>query len=236
MSTKFNIYYATSANGPWYLANDEPLDRIEEGNEYTISGLRTNTKYYVAIVGGVVEDDEFIPYISQEVGPEAANAGDFVVVDSYPKYQVRTFAPKVPSTTKLGMQVVLGINTTSGLNMQFQSYIQTDDPLGLQFEGHVLADDQLGMQFLGGINADSQVPMQFESHILADDPLGAQFEVFFPLDFTEGFNNDGSGTAGEWFEGDDKWWIRQANPDATGLTWEASDISGGDIEDFSGGW
>lgn len=94
MSTKFNIYYSTSANGPWRLANEEPIDRLEDGNEFTITGLQENSQYFVTIVGGVVEDDEFLPYLDQELGPEASKAGDFIVVSSHPRYKVRTFTPR----------------------------------------------------------------------------------------------------------------------------------------------
>ena len=70
MSTKFNIYYATSANGPWTLVNTEPLDRVADGNTYTISGLQENTSYFVNIVGGIINtSDEFVPLINKPCIP-----------------------------------------------------------------------------------------------------------------------------------------------------------------------
>lgn len=74
MSIKYNVYYATTANGPWTLANDTPIDHDQNGMEYTISGLARGTKYYLRTIGGVVEDEEFIPYVSQPLGPNAEPA------------------------------------------------------------------------------------------------------------------------------------------------------------------
>ena len=93
MSTNFNVYFATSANGPWTLANDVPIDLVTTGNQYTITGLQADTLYYVSVVGGTITDSQFISLMSQEIGPKAIGAGDINIVETYPKYAVRTFSP-----------------------------------------------------------------------------------------------------------------------------------------------
>ena len=70
MLYKFNIYYSTSVTGPWILANETPLDPDPTGyNMYNITGLQSNTVYYIQIVGGVMVDGEFSPLMSQSIGP-----------------------------------------------------------------------------------------------------------------------------------------------------------------------
>jgi len=78
MSTvKFNFYYSTTANGPWTLYNSTPLDREDSLQTYTISGLNSNTQYYVAVVGGVLDDSgDFLSLIHQPIGDSIQGASD----------------------------------------------------------------------------------------------------------------------------------------------------------------
>jgi hypothetical protein len=103
MSTKFNIYYATTANGPWTLANEDPITRIAAGNEYTVTGLKRDTLYYVAIVGGYEDSNEFVPLTSQAIGPKSGGVGG-VEVQSAAPFAVRTFTPSITSEGYLGHQ------------------------------------------------------------------------------------------------------------------------------------
>jgi len=67
-TVKYNVYYAMSADGPWTLANSTPIDHDQLGNEYTITGLKSGTLYYVSVVGGVLEDGTFVPLMNQHIG------------------------------------------------------------------------------------------------------------------------------------------------------------------------
>lgn len=75
MSTvKYNIYYSTSPTGPWILANSEPVEKLSQGNTYTINDLIPGTQYYFNVVGGIEVDGTFYELISQEIGPNEAKA------------------------------------------------------------------------------------------------------------------------------------------------------------------
>jgi len=75
MDTKYyNIYYSTSANGPWTLANGSPIEHDDDGNSYLLSGLNQGTRYYVLVVGGVMDGSDFLPLIPQPIGPLAIGA------------------------------------------------------------------------------------------------------------------------------------------------------------------
>lgn len=95
MNTKFNVYYSTTPNGPWILANTTPIDRDPNGNEYTITGLRYGVVYYVTVIGGKLNNQgEFVPLVSQSIGPKQAGIGG---VDSDYKQviSVRTWLPNI---------------------------------------------------------------------------------------------------------------------------------------------
>jgi hypothetical protein len=98
---KFNVYYSTAPNGPWTLSNDTPIDRIPEGNSWTVSGLVPNATYYFLVVGGIIEDNEFIPLRSQAIGPNSIGA---VGVGSQASATIagRTFAPRRTDESSLG--------------------------------------------------------------------------------------------------------------------------------------
>ena len=66
---KYNVYYSSSPEGPWTLANLTPITHSDSGNSYTITGLNSATRYYVTVLGGIEEDGEFIPLFQQPVGP-----------------------------------------------------------------------------------------------------------------------------------------------------------------------
>lgn len=74
MDIVYNVYYATTINGPWTLANPTPIDHDQLGNEFTITGLTRGTLYYIQVVGGYMDGDEFIPLISQPIGPTPTGA------------------------------------------------------------------------------------------------------------------------------------------------------------------
>lgn len=102
-STKFNVYYATTANGPWTLANDTPIDRATSGlTQYTISGLNRNTLYYIAIIGGTMDGSDFVPLVSQPIGPKSSGAGDVNVNKVI--FSAKTFAPNISTEDILSHQ------------------------------------------------------------------------------------------------------------------------------------
>lgn len=102
MSTKFNIYYSTSPNGPWTLANDTPIDREEGLQSYSIQNLVTNTNYYIAVVGGYVTDDQvFHPLLHQPIGPRQIGASG-VEIARPPSILARTFSAVKNTNNSLG--------------------------------------------------------------------------------------------------------------------------------------
>jgi len=104
MSTKFNIYYATTQDGPWILANAMPLDRVDGLQTYTITGLKSDTLYYVSIVGGTLDSQgNFVPLISQPLGPTTSGAADQSTRPVKP-IGARTFSPKITTNNALEMQ------------------------------------------------------------------------------------------------------------------------------------
>lgn len=107
MSTKFNIYYATTANGPWELANATPISRDDDGNQYTITGLQRDTLYYVTIVGGYLdEQSSFVPLVTQAIGPKPAGVGG-VEAQTTPILITRTFSPDILDEAYLGHQFTI---------------------------------------------------------------------------------------------------------------------------------
>lgn len=82
MDIKYQIFYATTANGPWTLVNDTLIDDNPSGNDFTITGLKPNTEYFVSVVGGVEEDGDFFPLITQPIGLNPAEAGNIQVVET----------------------------------------------------------------------------------------------------------------------------------------------------------
>ena len=69
LDIKYNVYYSTSPTGPWTLDNPVPLDNVQGGTGYTITGLKKGAIYYVSIVGGIMQDGEFVPLMSQPIRP-----------------------------------------------------------------------------------------------------------------------------------------------------------------------
>lgn len=82
MDIKYRVYFATTANGPWTLVNDTLIDDVPSGNSHTITGLNANTKYFVTVVGGVEEDGDFFPLITQPIGVSPIEAGDVHSVET----------------------------------------------------------------------------------------------------------------------------------------------------------
>jgi hypothetical protein len=90
---KYNIYYATSAKGPWTLANVTPVDHVGAGNTYTISGLKADTLYYIVIVGGRVDGD-FQPLVLQPIGPLSEQAAGPESATA-PVFAARTYEARI---------------------------------------------------------------------------------------------------------------------------------------------
>jgi hypothetical protein len=101
---KFNVYYSISENGPWILANSSPLDADTSGhNSYTVSGLDHGATYFLSIIGGMVEDNEFFPMITQHIGPNTT--GLITDINALLKPALAkgiTFAPMVDTDDNLG--------------------------------------------------------------------------------------------------------------------------------------
>lgn len=91
MIIKYNVYYSLNENGPWTLANGTPI-ASEATNQYsyTISNLKGGTIYWVAVVGGTVDNDTFYPLMSQHIGPLNTGAGDITSVTSLNTAQAKT--------------------------------------------------------------------------------------------------------------------------------------------------
>jgi hypothetical protein len=69
-SIVYNVYYTTTGDYPWTLANTSPIAYSPTGNSYTITGLTQNTLYSIAIVGGILDTgSNFIPLRTQAIGP-----------------------------------------------------------------------------------------------------------------------------------------------------------------------
>jgi hypothetical protein len=73
-SVGYNLYHSTSADGPWTLANDSPIAHNDFGHSYSISGLNNGTTYYLRIVGGIIDGDDFTALVTQHIGPGADGA------------------------------------------------------------------------------------------------------------------------------------------------------------------
>ena len=67
MDVKYNIYIATTANGPWSLVNQTPIADVPSLNTYTISGLSEGAIYYLKIIGGYVLGEQFVPLSRQPI-------------------------------------------------------------------------------------------------------------------------------------------------------------------------
>jgi hypothetical protein len=144
---KFNIYYSLSPDGPWTLDNDTPLDRVSTGNTYQISSLSAETLYYIRVVGGVIEDDEFVPLISQPITITKQNAGDVNNVIQG-EASTRTFGPRFNDTSSLSHEFTIdGILEDSILAHQFTMELSVDSILSHQFAVEIEADSLMGHQF-----------------------------------------------------------------------------------------
>jgi hypothetical protein len=108
MAIKFNVYYATSKEGPWILANPTPINYDSSGHHnYTITGLLQNTFYYVVVVGGQVHNGTFYPLLSQHIGPVAQGAGTIGGVKLLGIRTAKTFSPHINTLDALGHQFTM---------------------------------------------------------------------------------------------------------------------------------
>jgi len=89
----YNIYYRPAHTKPWTLANLVPITHSEILNRYTITGLGENGVYHVAVVPGIIINEEFIPLIQQTVPNDDQEVGDINFVEGYPFVTVKTFSP-----------------------------------------------------------------------------------------------------------------------------------------------
>jgi len=67
---KYQVYYSSSPNGPWTLANNEPLieDRIDS-NTYTVTNLHEGTTYYFSVIAEREDDNGvYYPIAGQVIG------------------------------------------------------------------------------------------------------------------------------------------------------------------------
>lgn len=66
---KFNVYYATSASGPWTQANELLIDYDSTGHySFSVYNLVAGTKYFFRVVGGRWKSNAFIPLFDQVIG------------------------------------------------------------------------------------------------------------------------------------------------------------------------
>lgn len=102
MDIKYNVYYSLQELGPWTLANNEPLDHNDDGNAYTVSGLQNNTAYYFTVIGGTLDDDDnFVPLVTQFLGPTNQTAGTVNGI-AVPTILAKTYGTDKQTTSSLG--------------------------------------------------------------------------------------------------------------------------------------
>jgi hypothetical protein len=114
----YNIYYSRTAGGPWTLANPTPLSHVDGGNSYTVTDLQPGILYYFVIIGGTITDGEFIPLISQHIGPKSLDTGDINSL-RLNTISVKTFAPHAQTITFLGHTFTMHASTDGSLGMEF---------------------------------------------------------------------------------------------------------------------
>jgi hypothetical protein len=121
---RYNVYISTSQHGPWTLANTTPIVHDPNGNQHTINDLSPGVTYWFLVVGGYVDGNDFVPLISQAIGPDGAQA---VGVSQGISGQIfgRVFAPKKPGSTLLGHRFgINGITIDSNLGHRFNVKLQ----------------------------------------------------------------------------------------------------------------
>jgi len=101
LDVKYNVYYSTQPNGPWTLSNTTPIDHVDGGGEHTITGLKYNSLYYVSIVGGIIENGEFLPVMSQYIRPGSYGAAGIGTAPIEPII-IRSFIPSLTQDATLG--------------------------------------------------------------------------------------------------------------------------------------
>lgn len=106
MDIKYNIYYSSYANGPWTLANDTPVDHVDEEMSFFIPDLDPNTRYYITVIGGYIENGEFIRLESQPIGPNNIGANALLTnvgggVSAPPSVEIVTNSPKISTEGSL---------------------------------------------------------------------------------------------------------------------------------------
>jgi len=102
MDFKYNIYYSTSPKGPWTLANGSPLDHLDAGNEFVITGLINGALYYISVVGGILVNGDFKALVPQPIGPQEISSWGMGVARAK-SYQVIVKYVEIATTDALGM-------------------------------------------------------------------------------------------------------------------------------------
>lgn len=108
MAVKYNVYFSTTAIGPWTLANAIPIDHIDSGNQYTITGLKSGTTYYVKIIGGTVSGTTFQPLINQPIGPASVQAAS-VDIPTITPLAIRTYEARVIANAGVGHEITVTV-------------------------------------------------------------------------------------------------------------------------------
>jgi hypothetical protein len=101
LSIVYNVYYSTASEGPWTLSNETPIAHLDAGNTYSVSGLKIDVIYYFLIIGGYMNNGNFIPLISQAIGPDGTKASG-IGPHAKPNIFCKTFGPKIPADSSLG--------------------------------------------------------------------------------------------------------------------------------------
>lgn len=101
MDIKYNVYVSTSPDGPWVLDNPTPIDHDQTGNEYTITDVIRGALYYIMVVGGYIDDGEFVPLMYQHIGPNPEGAQGVGTAPSVPM-AVRNYVVRRKADSMLG--------------------------------------------------------------------------------------------------------------------------------------
>lgn len=199
MTIKYNVYYAITAQGPWILANDTPLDRNPDGNEFTITGLEHGTLYYVSVVGGRVDENgTFIPLISQPMGPKTVGASDVSIAPVLP-FASKTFLPEIQQLADLSHHFIFGVKARDAMEMEFEiDRINWTSFFGHEFLGsikersilgntfnvpYIITNSEMENQFeIDEINWTSEFEHEFLASIKARDAMEMEFEVPYIID------------------------------------------------------
>lgn len=166
LQVKYNVYFSTDPAGPWALANTTPIDHIDGGNQYTVTGLKKDVVYYFLIVGGYMEGEEFIPLVSQHIGPEGSKVSA-LGTNPLPHVYAKVFTPHIPADTALGQKYEIpNITRTSQLGYKFQ----VKSVVLANFEGTAAWDEnEWPRDIIGPEDKLTFIPVDFTASITTED-------------------------------------------------------------------